>query len=1050
MTAIVAWWAKNPVASNLLMVALLLGGVVAFFQIDREIEPYVEFPGVQVNVAWLGAGPQDIEEQITVRIEEAVSRVEGLDRLWSMSRENVSTVWVIGEQTIDKDAFMARVKREIDSIPSFPDAVEAPQIVQFAAQNEIMRIALSGDVGEQLLKREAEKLRRGLALLPHVPSVTLFGVRPEEVSIEISETALRQYGLTFSDVAQAVRGTSVNLSSGNVRTPVGDMQLRTRQLADNQQDFEDIIIRQTPGGATIRVGDVAKVIDGFAEVNLMATMNGKRTILVQIMSGSNMDVVKLAEEVKAHMQKVEGDLPHGITMALWDDASEVFSDRISTILWNFFTGILLVVATLLLFLRPAVALWVSVGITVAFAGGLAFLPMNGISFNMISTFAFLLVIGVVVDDAIIVGEAIHREHEHGRHGAEAAIAGTKMVIKPVIFAVLTTMIFFAPWMFLSGPTREFTRAISLVVILALAFSLVESLLILPAHLAHLKPMNAKSKLAKFQKKLADSIVTFAHHQYRPFMAWTLKNRWITVTTFFSAFIVAVGLMSMGLVKFTFMPETESDQVSITVQLPDGTPYSRTLEVLAQIQTAEEQLASEVNSAGKQLIENWYTRSRETNVLALVKLVDAETRWMSAKETAERLRELIGEIPDAQEITVEYRTGNNDAAIEYVLNGTDMDELTAAAEDLMTQLRSYEGVYNVVNDSQSASDEIRFELKPGAEALGITITDVASQVRQGFYGVEVQRLPRDGEDVRVFVRYPRADRESLDYLKNMRIRTNDGRELPLYSVAELSFGPGVNRILRRERQRAIIISAEAASERVGEVREDMNKTFFPAFEEKHPTISRESIGQSKGQADFMEEILTLSLAAILIAYMLLAIAFRSYGEPLLILGAAIPFCYLGTVFGHLVFDVNMTIFSFMGMMAAAGVAVNDNLVLLDYVQRLRARGMGGARALVEAGVERFRPILLTSLTTFVGLMPLMFEKSIQAAFLIPVAIGLAFGVLFALLVTLFLVPSLYAIGADIRRYFIYLWTGEDRGRFGQSIEDFDASEVVDTYIPEPAE
>jgi multidrug efflux pump subunit AcrB len=1050
MGNIVAWWAKNPVAANLLMIALLLAGIVAYFQIDREMDPYVEFPGAQVSVAWLGAGPQDIEEQITVRLEEAISRIEGLDRVWSMSRENVGIIWVIGKQTIDKDAFLAEVKREVDSIPTFPQAAEEPQIQMFANQSEIMRIAVSGDIDERLLKRHAEKMRRGIALLPHVPSVELFGTRPEEVSIEISEDALRQYGLTFSDVARAVRGTSVNLSSGNVRTSVGDMQLRTRQLADSKQDFDDIIVRQTPGGATIRVGDVATVIDGFADVNLMATLNGERTILVQVQSGPNMDVVKLAEEVKEYLKKTEADLPHGVTVTIWDDSSEVFGDRIGTIISNFLSGLVLVVATLLLFLRPAIALWVSVGIAVAFAGGLAFLPINGVSFNMISTFAFLLVIGVIVDDAIIVGEAIHRENEHGRYGEGASIGGTKMVIKPVIFAVFTTMIFFAPWMFLSGPTREFTRAISLVVILALTFSLIESLFILPAHLAHLKPMNPKSGLARFQKKMADSIVHFAHHTYRPFMAWTIKHRWVTTMSFFAAFIMAVGLMAQGIVKFTFMPETESDQVEISVQMPDGTPYSRSLEVLAQIQVAEKKLEEEINSQGAELIENWYTRSRETNILALVKLVGPEERAMTAKQTAERLRELIGEVPDAQEIKVEYRNGNNDAAIEYVLNATDMDELQAASDDLMAQLRSYDGVYNVVNDSQSASDEIRFSLKPGAETLGITISDVATQVRQCFYGTEVQRLPRDGEDVRVFVRCPKESRQSLDYMKNIRIRTADGRELPLDSVADLSYGPGISRILRRERQRAIVISAEAAVERIGEVRNDMKENFFPDFEERHPSVSREAIGRSKGQADFMREILTLSLGALLIAYILLAIAFRSYGEPWLILGAAIPFCFLGTVVGHLVFGMNMTMFSFLGMMAAAGVAVNDNLVLLDYVQRLRERGMGGAMALVEAGVERFRPILLTSLTTFVGLMPLMMEKSIQAAFLIPVGLSLAFGVFFALFVTLFLVPSLYAIGADIRRYFVFLWTGEKKHRFGESIDDFDPDVEPDAFIPAPAE
>ncbi|MBL1430301.1 MAG: efflux RND transporter permease subunit [Robiginitomaculum sp.] len=1050
MGGIVAWFAQNKTAANLLMVSILIAGTISFLRIDREIDPYVEFPGAQVSVVWLGAGPQDIEEQITVRLEEAVSRVKGVDRLWSVSRESMGMLFVIGEATLDKDAFLAEIKREVDSIATFPPAAQQPQLRQFRSQNQIMRIALSGDVDERALKRYAEKVRRDIALLSEVPSVSLFGVRGEEVSIEISEDALRQYGLTFSDVSNAIRGTSVNLSSGNVRTSVGDMQLRTRQLADSQQDFENIIIRQTPGGATIRVGDVATVIDGFADVNLLATMNGKRTVLVQVMSGPNMDVVAMSKQVKEYMGKAQESLPDGVSMILWEDTSETFTDRIGSIMGNFASGLVLVLITLFLFLRPAVAFWVSVGIVTAFAGGVAFLPINNISFSMISTFSFLLVLGVIVDDAIIVGEAIHRENEHERYGPKAAIAGTKMVMKPVIFAVLTTMIFFAPWMLVSGQVREFTRSISLVVILALSFSLIESLLILPAHLSHLKPINAKNKFAKFQENLAGSIIKFAHHTYRPVMAWTVKNRYITAASFIAIGIMSIGLSSTGIVKFTFMPETESEEVSITVELPEGTPFSRSLEVLAQIQEAEKQLEEEINSVGGKLIENWYTRARETNILALVRLVGAEDRTLSAKETAERLRELIGEVPDAQTISVSYKNEDSDPEIQYVLNSIDLEDLNAAAEDLMAQLRTYGVVFNVVNDSQSASEEIQFKLKPGAETLGITIADVATQVRQGFYGVEVQRLPRDGEDVRVFVRYPRKDRTSLDYLKNMRIRTADGRELPLYSVADLSFEPGITRILRRERQRAIIISAEADPAEVGGVRENMKEEFFDAFDQRHPNVRRGNIGQSQGQADFMSEILILSLMAFGVAYILVAVAFRSYSEPLLILFAAIPFCFVGAVIGHFVMGVNMSLFSLMGVMAAAGVAVNDNLVLIDYVHRLRAAGMGGARALVEAGVERFRPILLTSLTTFVGLVPLMMEKSLQAAFLIPVAIGLAFGVLFALFVTLFLVPSLYAIGADIRRYFIYLWTGTPVESFGKSLEDLDLSEDYDAYIPEQAE
>lgn len=1035
MDRIIRWWASNPVAANLLMIICLVGGLVSFLTIERELEPYVEFPGAWTYVSWPGASPQDVEEQIVVRMEEALSAVDGVNRMWAFAGEGGGSVTVEGKNGVEEAKLMADVKRAVDGINNFPPAAEEPQVNIFRNQQEMIRLAVTGDetVSERELKRFAEQTRREVALLGYVPSVDLFGVRGEEVSIEVSETALRQYGLTFSDVASAVRATSVNSSSGRVRTGVGAVQLRTRNQADSQADFENIIIRQDPGGATIRVKDVATVIDGFEEVNLLATVNGERTILVQIMSGPSMDIIKMSDNVKNYLDRIADDLPAGIDITVWNDAADDYRGRIDSIMSNFFFGLLLVCIVLMLFLRPIIALWVSIGIATAFAGGLALLPLFDVSFNMISTFAFLLVIGVIVDDAIIVGEAIHFKTEEGETGIDAAVGGTKMVIKPVIFAVLTTMIFFAPWMYLSGGTSEFTRAISLVVILALLFSLIESLLILPAHLAHLKPANPKSRVMKFQKALSDSITTFAERVYRPVITAALRRRYFTASLFLAAMVLCVGLVQTGHVKSVFFPQGESDQIDISVQLPEGTPYTRTLEVLAQIQEAEKQLVKEIEADDGKLIENWYTRSRDNNVLALVKLVPPETRALEISEAADRLRDLIGEVPDAEDISVNYGDSNNGPAIQYVLNAKSFDDLTDAANDLMAQLRSYDGVFNVRNDMESAAEEVQFDLKPGAESLGITPADVSRQVRQGFFGEEVQRLPRDGEDVRVYVRYPRTDRESLDFLNSIRIRTSDGRELPLESVAELRFEPGTSRILRRERQRAIIVSAEVQEERIDEIRTALNEDFFDTFEQIHPAVTRGNIGRAQGEAEMQQELLIFFMIAIGVAYFLVAVSFKSYAEPILILLAAIPFCYCGMIIGHLTMGATMSLLSMLGMFAAAGVAVNDNLVLLDYVHKLRAKGMDGAQALVEAGVRRFRPILLTSLTTFVGLLPLLTERSLQAQWLIPIGISLAFGVFFALFVTLFFVPALYGIGADIRRYFVYLVKGKEQAKFTAELE-----------------
>ena len=1035
MHAIVKWWATNTVAANLAMMILLIGGLVSFFQIERETIPYVEVPGAQVVVSWPGASPQDVEEQIVVRMEEAFTQVPEVHRIWAEAGEGYGAVVVQAKSNVDKDVFLQDIQRKMESINSLPPAAEKPQFRIFSSNNEMIRLAVSGDenVSERELKRFAEKTRREVAGLNYVPSVELFGIRGEEVSIEISEDALRQYGLTFQEVASAIRGTSINSSSGLVRTDTGNMQLRMRKQADSREEFEDITVKQLNNGAIIKVSDIATVIDGFEQVNLMATVNGKRTILVQVMSGPNMDITKMSANVNEYVDGLGDQIPDGISVAFWDDQVDFYQGQVDTIARNFLSGIILVCLTLMLFLRPIIAFWVSVGIATAFAGGMAFLPLVNVSFNFISIFSFLMVIGVIVDDAIIVGEAIHYKTEEGETGIDAAVNGSTMVLKPVVFAVLTTMIFFAPWMFVSGEMSVFTRAISLVVILALTFSLVESLLILPAHLAHLKPVSPKSRIMKFQKKIADFLGTLAVRVYRPLVIKAIRFKWITASIFVSLMMLCLAVLMNGFVSSEFFPEDETDQIAINVDLPEGTPYERTLEVLKQIQTAEKELEQEIEADGGELIENWYARSRDNQVLALVKLVPPETRSLTAKATAERLRELIGDVPDAEAISVSYGNNNNGPSIQYVLNATSFEALNEAGEDLMEKLRSYEGVFNVVNDLESAAEEVQFDLRPGAEALGITHADVARQIRQGFFGEEVQRLSRDGEDVRVYVRYPRTDRESLDFLNQIRIRTNDGRELPLNSVADLRFEKGTNRILRRERQRAIVISAEAPTERVKEIREELNESFFPNFDKRHPTVTRGNIGASQGEDEFMGELMgKLYPIALVLAYVLIAISFRSYFEPILILLAAIPFCYCGMIIGHLVMGKAMSVFSLLGMFAAAGVAVNDNLVLLDYVHRLRDKGMDGAQALVEAGTRRFRPILLTSLTTFVGLLPLLFDRSLQAQSLVPIGISLAFGVLFALFVTLFFVPALYAIGADIRRSIATTVSGIRRPAFSEKL------------------
>ncbi|MCF6263641.1 MAG: efflux RND transporter permease subunit [Xanthomonadales bacterium] len=1015
MHALISWWARNSVAANLLMVGILFAGYFGFTSLEREMEPQVRFPGLQIMVSWPGAAPQEVEEQIVSRIEESVRDLDAIEWVRSSSGEGRGEVYILAEQQVDFTQFMNDVKIRVDSISSFPRDIEPPRVRQWVNQNEYIRVAVHGDLGEKKLKRLAEQLRREAAQLPAITVVQLFGTRNEEVSIEVSEAALRRYNLTFSQVADAIRNDSINRSSGSVRTEVGTYQLKIRNQADTEADFSNIIILETTDGGVIRVGDVATVIDGFEDNPILASLNGEPAILIQVMTTEIMDIVTASDSIRKWIENRQSSLPAGAKLTLWTDNAEEFKGRMATIGSSAILGLMLVIGILMLTLRPKVAIWVAVGIATAYAGAFVFLPAVGVSLNMLSTFAFLLVLGIVVDDAIVVGEGIHGESTRMGGGVDSAISGAQLVAKPVVFGVLTTIIAFLPWLFLDGSTSEFTRHITWVVILALAFSLIESLFILPAHLANMKPRTNLKAFGRFQKRIADSIISFAHNRYRKIGNWAVAHRYLTSSIFIGILVIAFGLFGSGWVKKSFMTEIESDEIIVNVVLPEGAPYSRALEILAQLQAAEHALEEEVNANSNgegRLIENWYTRSRRDSVLAIVKLVPPEEREMTAKEASIRLRELMGDVPDAREVSVQYTQNDSGPGFELSIRHPDLELLRQATSELETQLRTYEALYDVRNNLEGASEEIRITMKPGTAKLGLSLVEVNRQVRQAYFGEEVQRLPRNGQDVRVKVRYPKESRESIESLKNFMVRTSDGRELPLLSVAELEYTPGIKQIQRWNGNRAARVSADMKDNIHDDIMKDLDENFFPEWEKRFPGIIRGSIGQAEGEKRFIKDMMKLYLVAAFVMYSMLAIAFRSYFQPLLIL-LAMPYAFVGAIYGHIAFGLTMAIFSYFGIAAAAGVVINDNLVLMDYCNRLKAKGMAPIDAIVEAGVARFRPILLTSVTTIAGLMPMMLERSMQAAFLQPIVISLAAGVFFAFFVTLLMVPALYVIGLDIQ-------------------------------------
>lgn len=1020
MERFIAWWANNAIAANLLMFGILLAGILGFNAMEREVFPSFKPAQVQIEVVWPGAAPQEVEEQIIVRMEEALGGLDNVYRIYSTAQEGFGQIEVLTYTYVDMEEFLNEVKGIVDSVNALPRDMENPRVQRTIYRNEVFRVAVHGNgIDERTLKNLAEDIRDEIAALPWVSIVELFGTRREEVTVEVSEDALRKYNMSFSEVASAIRNSSINLSTGRIRTETGDVLLRARNMANTEAEFGSIVIRQNDAGASIRVSDVAKVVDGFEDEEILATMNGENAVLVQVMSTDNMQIVKLSDAIRVWLEDRQKTLPEGVNLSVWFDQADDYKSRMDTISSSAIIGLILVFLVLFLSLRPKVALWVTAGIAVAFMGTFAMLPASDVSLNILSTFAFLLVLGIVVDDAIVVGESIYDHSHRYPNGSDAAVKGTYAVSKPVIFAVLTTMVAFAPWFFLSGEDAQVTRQLSIVITAALTISLIEAFLILPAHLRKLKHREKLGRFAQYQKNIEQSIVAFAHNRYRGWVNAAVKHRYITAASFLGLFVISMGVFNHGWVKFNFMPEVEAEMINLQVTLPTGTPYSRALEILDQLQQAELALIEEVEARAKveggsgELIQGWYTRSRRDSVIAIVKLAPPEVRDLSAKEAAERLRELVGEVPDADEIQINYTMNNSNPRVSFVMKHRDMEMLQAASNDLKAKLHEYEGTFYVRDNMRGETYELHMQLLPGAEKLGIDLATVSEQVRQAYYGEEVQRLPRSNGDVKVMVRYPKSSRYNMESLNSFMVRASDGREIPLMSVVDVELVAGVQRIQRRDGERMVQVTAGVTRDLMSDINTDVVENFLPTLEERYPGIVIGHSGQALAEELFLQELMSLYAVALFLMYALIAVAFRSYFLPLLVM-TAIPFGFMGAVYGHLAFGVSMALFSFFGIGAAAGVVVNDNLVLVDYIERLRKEGVSAIEAVVDAAVARFRPILLTTVTTFVGLIPIMLERSTDAQFLKPAVLALAFGVLFALFVTLVLVPSLYVIGEDIRR------------------------------------
>lgn len=1016
--SILAWWIRNPIAANLAMIILIVAGSMSYLlTIEKEPFPTVRLPIMDVRMTWRGASPRDVEDQIIVRFEESVKNVEGIKSVVSNALEGRAQITITGEERVDRRKFSDDIREKINSVNGLPNDAERPVVTERIKRDQMIRIALHGNIDELMLNKLAQEIRREVAALPLITNVDISGDTSEEISIQVTEQKLRQYGLSFSEIESAVRSNSINSSAGSVYGETETFRLNVRNRAEKQIDFEKIILRHSPDGAILRLGEVATVYDGLAASKRYSSFDSETALLIDVYNGDYMNIPEMSANVRNYIDKKITQLPKGVSLTIWEDWNDAYQSRLTTIFDNATSGLILVFMLLLLFLQPRIALWVSIGIGTAFAAAFWLLPTFSVSLNMLSLFAFMMVIGIVVDDAIVIGESIHKQHELGHHGENAALLGVKAVAKPVVFGVITTIVVFMPMAFLPGSTAEFTRTIAIVVMLALAFSLFEALFILPSHLRHLPdddPDNKPTKLDKIQKKFADFLTWVGEEIYGPFIDFLLRWRYIVVAIFILVFCLSVKLLNDNFVLQSFEPKIEADTIRLNVTLPENVSFDRMQQVLSQMNAGQEKLTQYVAdlsvSGNGEFIAHHYSRIYNNRISSYLKLVPFAERIIDTETATSLLTEYIGDIPDAEEIQFKSTLNDREPKVAFMMQSNNLDAMTVAVKELKDHLAEYDDVYLVRDSLAHGSKEIMFTMKPGAEALGVSLKDISNQVKQAFYGQEVQRLPREGGDSRVKVHYSRPERENLDSLYSLKIRTRNKKEIPLVNLVNIELRPGISRIQRRDGMKVAWVYADYSGNNLNALKEKIKVDYLSEWAKHNPEVNMDRKGRSRNQDEFMEKVYHYEGLALFIAYVLMAVAFRSYSQPLLIM-SAIPFAYTGSVLGHLSHNVYFGAFSMLGILAAAGVVVNDNLVLVDCLNNLRAQGKSTLDAVREACRSRFRAITLTSLTTFVGLIPMLSGDTEQAKFLIPMVVSLAYGIVFATLTTLIFTPCLYLIGVD---------------------------------------
>jgi len=1044
---IIAWMARNPVAANLLMVLIMVMGVKAVLTMKKEVFPTFPSDTLTVTVPFPASSPEDVEEGVIIKIEEAIQDLDGIKEIRSQAKEGSGVVTIELDTGYSTTDVLNKVKVRIDGIASFPAEAEEPIVDEVIRRIGVNNITISGSLTEKQLKKLADEIRDDLLANPNITQISTNGTRNYEISIELSDVALRQYGLRLDDVVTAVRNRSRDLPGGKLRTDSRTVTLRSEGQAYTAEEFSVLTLINRPDGTRVTLGDVAEVKDGFVDQPVLSRLNGQPSVTLRIKRVGRQDSLAIAEIVRKYAKQKQAKLPPGIKLDVWGDATNILKGRINLLLKSAVQGAVLVAITLALFLHIKLAFWVVMGIPFCFLGTLFVMNIGlvDVSINVISLFGFIMVLGIIVDDAIVTAESAYHALETENQGINSIIRGVKRVSVATVFGVLTTIIAFLPSLILEDGIGRFFSVMGVVVIVSLVFSLIETKLILPTHLRHIRIANGSRSSNPFvsfgqgiQEYCSEGMKNFVTKRYKPFLIKAVKNRYTTMAIFIGALIIALSLVPSGLVRFVFFPKVPSDFISINVTMPQGTPYQLTHEYALRIETAamkvnelyRDETGDEINAI-KQI---QVLSTTDTFISVTAELVPSTERDIDSERIAGWWRTEIGELSGLKSMSIDATAGRNSLAIDVELRGGDLLTLRKAAAEIKASLREYDGVFDVRDTFDAGGPEVDIRITPQGESLGLGQTELARQVRQSFFGAEIQRVQRGKHEVRVYARFPKSERDSIEALHSMWIRLPNGKEVPFDVVGEIVESTGVSAINRIDRTRVVNIQADVDKSRIApsKVLDSLKDGVLADINKHYPSVKVHLGGEAEEQEQNTTALKLGSLVVLILIFAALAIPLKSYGQPLIIM-SVIPFGAFGAIAGHLLLGKDLSIISIIGIVALIGIVVNDSLVLVDYINQERKAGLPWRTAVLTAGERRFRAVVLTSATTFMGLLPIQLEASIQAQFLKPMAISVAFGVLFATTVTLILVPILIFVVNDIRRQF-YRLIGKERPREYLSVDE----------------